>query len=68
MSAFSVNCCVNDGKILIDNLPFPDGAEVKVIIIPKIDLSQMSFNRVRELTKSIKGNLSDDIREERDER
>ena len=40
----------------------------KVIVIPKADLSKMSFLKVRQMTKHIKGNLSDEIISERNER
>ncbi len=51
---------------MIDNIPFPDGMKVRVVIIPKISLSQMSFAKIRELTKNIRGNFSDDVEKERD--
>ncbi|MEA3475379.1 MAG: hypothetical protein U9R23_02890 [Candidatus Cloacimonadota bacterium] len=46
------------GDLELDNIPFPDNIEVKIFITPKIKLSEMSFNKIRELRKSIKGNIS----------
>ena len=41
---------------------------LKVIVIPKAKLSQMSFPQVWEKTQAIKGTLAHDVSRERDER
>jgi len=68
MSQYAIDTYLKNGHLELDNIPFPDDIEVKVCIIPKVKLSEMSFNEIRQITKSIKGNLSDDIDLERDER
>jgi len=68
MSQYSAECHVMNGRLELENLPFPNNANVRVFVFSKVDLSKMSFNRLRLLTKSVKGNLSDDIDKERDER
>ncbi|EDN66473.1 conserved hypothetical protein [Beggiatoa sp. PS] len=56
---------IKNGHLELNDLPFSNDAEVKVIIVPKVDLEKMSFERVQQLTQSISGNLSDDIIHER---
>jgi len=56
---------IKNGHLELNELPFSDDAAVKVIIIPKVDLEKMSFERIQRLTQSISGNLSDDIIHER---
>ncbi len=68
MSQYAVDTHIKNGHLELDNIPFPDDVEVSVLVIPKVKLSAMSFNKVRQLTKSIKGNLSDDVETERSER
>lgn len=58
---------VKDGFLSIGNLPFKEETEVMVIVIPKVIFSELSFQKIRELTKSIKGNISDDMISEREE-
>ena len=65
MAQYSTDTFVRNGRLEINNLPFPENAEVRVFVVPKINLSEMSFHKVRELTKSIKRNISDDIDRER---
>ena len=67
MNQYSTDTYIKNGRLELNNLPFPDNVRVKIFIIPKVDLSRMSFNRIRKITESIRGNLSDDIRRERDE-
>lgn len=45
----------------LKGLPFIHETDVKVIVIPKIDLKKLSLATVKNLTREIKGNLSDDI-------
>lgn len=68
MSQFIVETRVKSGHIEVDNIPFSDETDVRIIVIPKVDLTKMSFPKIRNLTKSIKGNISDDIEAERNER
>jgi hypothetical protein len=68
MSQIIVDTRVIKGNLKVPNIPLKDNTEVKVIVIPKADLLKMSFKKTRQLTKSIKGNLSDDIFSERSER
>mgnify|MGYP005726075265 CR=1 FL=1 len=65
MNQFVVDTRIIKGHLEINDIPFSDNMEVKVIVIPKIKLEKMSFKKVQKLTKSIKGNLSDDVIDER---
>jgi hypothetical protein len=68
MSQFVVETSVKNGHLELNNIPFADNIEVKVIIIPKVDLTKMSFPKIWDITKPIQGKLSADIAQERDER
>lgn len=68
MSQFVAETAIMNGHLELHNLPFADNMAVKVIVIPKVDLSQMSFPRIWETTSAIQGNLADDVVHERDER
>ncbi|MFQ5639968.1 MAG: hypothetical protein ACE5IR_18465 [bacterium] len=68
MSQIIVNTRVTNGYLKLQNIPLEDDTEVKVIVIPKANLSKMSFQKAERLTKSIEGNISDDIISERSER
>lgn len=68
MSQFVIETRVKKGHLEVNNVPFSDETEVKVVIIPKVDMSKMSFPEIQRLTKSIKGNLSNDIGTERNSR
>jgi len=59
---------IRNGRLELDNVPFSDDVEVRIFIVPKVRLSEMSFSRIRKLTRSVRGNLSDDIDRERGER
>ncbi len=59
---------ISKGCLELNNLPFADEQEVKVMIMPKFTWDEEAINEIRRLTSSIKGNLSDDISAERDER
>lgn len=67
MEQFIIDAKVKDGYLSLTNLPFKEDTEVKVILIPKIKFAELSFLKVRELTSSIKGNISDDIIKERND-
>ncbi len=66
MEQFVVETRIKNGHIELNNIPFPNDTEVKIITIPKTNLKKLSFNEVQQLTESIKGNLSDDVIIERD--
>lgn len=68
MSQFVTEARVERGRLELFNIPFSDDTEVKVFVVPKVDLSKMSFLEARKLTSSIKGNLADSIRRERNAR
>ena len=56
---------ISKGHLELDNIPFEDDTEMKVILIPKVKTDKMSFKEIRKLMKGVKGNLSDDIIHER---
>ncbi len=68
MSQFVTEARIEGGRLELLNIPFSDATEVKVFVIPKVELSKMSFLEVRKLTGSLKGNLADSISRERNER
>ncbi len=59
---------VTNGKLEIKDVPYADGTPVKVVITPKTQDVLEGLEEIRELTAHIKGNLSDVISEERNER
>ena len=61
MSQLTIETRIKHGQLLINDVPFADETDVKVIVIPKVNVKQMSFAQIQALTKPIKGNLSDDI-------
>ena len=65
MNQFVADTRIIKGHLELNDIPFSDNMEVKVIVIPKIKLEKMSFLKVQKLTKGIKGNLADDIIDER---
>lgn len=65
MNQFAAETRIAGGRLELCNLPFSDATEVKVFVIPKADLSKMSFLEVRKLTSSIKGNLADSVNRDR---
>jgi len=67
MNQYVVDARIKNGFLSLENLPFIEETDVKVIVIPKISFRELSFLKIRELTKSIKGNISDDIISEREE-
>ena len=67
MNQYIINARIKDGYLSIKDLPFKEETDVKVIIILKINFREISFLRIRELTKSISENMSDDISSEQEE-
>lgn len=61
MSQYITETKVIKGAVELHNIPFPNETDVKVIIIPKVDIDKLLYNKAVELSKSIKGNISDDI-------
>jgi hypothetical protein len=68
MNQVIIETKIQDGKIALSNLPLSDDTEVRVIVIPKINLEKMGFLKSLEYTREIKGNLSEDVVKERGER
>lgn len=68
MSQFVTETSITNGHLELNNIPFANNMHVKVIVIPKAELSQMSFPQIWEATQSIQGNLAADVTQERDER
>ncbi len=68
MSQFVTETFIRNGHLELNNIPFTDNIEVKVIVIPKVDFSKMSFPEIWDITQGIKGKLSGDVAKERDER
>lgn len=68
MNQFVAETRIAGGRLELFDLPFSDATEVKVFVIPKAELGKMSFLKTRELTRSIKGKLSDSINRDRAER
>lgn len=61
MKQYTVETKIKEGNIEISNIPIADNTDVKVIIIPKIDMEKLNAEKISNLVKSIKGNMSDDI-------
>jgi len=68
MRQFIVEAHVKKGHLQLHDVPFPDETELKVIVVPKVNLAKMSFAAMRKLTKPIRARLSEDVRTERDQR
>jgi len=68
MRQFVVEAHAKKGHLELHDVPFSDGTELKVIVVPKVNLAKMSFAAMRKLTRPIKARLSEDIEAERDER
>ncbi len=67
MAQFATETSITNGRLELSNIPFENGIPVKVIVIPKADLSKMSIPEMWEATKSIQGKLSTDIGLKRNE-
>jgi hypothetical protein len=68
MSRFVTEASVINGRLELNNVPFAEKMQVKVVVIPKVDLSKMSFPDIWKTMRGIQGNLADDVSGERDER
>jgi hypothetical protein len=68
MSQFVAETSITNGHLELNNIPFANDIHVKVIVIPKAELAQMSFPQIWETTQAIQANLADDVAHERDER
>ena len=66
MNSYSIDTQIKNGHLELNNVPFSNDIDVRVLIIPKVNLSKMSFNKILKTTKLIKGNISDDINKARD--
>lgn len=67
MAQITINTHIKQGKLQLDNLPFPDNTKVKVVMIPNLDieLEKKWFAQIQALTQSDHGNWSEDIIQER---
>ncbi len=61
MSQYITESKIKNGELNLHNIPIPNNTDVKVIVIPKVDIDKLLYSKAAELTKSIKGNISDDI-------
>ncbi|MDM8556028.1 hypothetical protein QUF75_14985 [Desulfococcaceae bacterium HSG7] len=68
MNPYTVDGFVKNGHLEINNIPLPDNSHVHIIVVPKVNLAKASFKKIKALTKTLQGKLSDDIAEERDSR
>ncbi|MCI5149271.1 MAG: hypothetical protein D3916_07780 [Candidatus Electrothrix sp. MAN1_4] len=68
MSRFVSETSVVNGRPELNNVPFAEKMQVKVVVLPKADLSAMSFPEIWKTTRGIQGNLADDVSGERGER
>jgi len=68
MNQIIIDTRITNGYLKLHDIPLEDDTEVRVIVIPKVNLSKMSFQNSQRLTKTVKGNLSDDIISERSEK
>lgn len=68
MAQFITEASVLNGCLELNNVPFAEKMQVKVVVIPKADLSKMSFPKIWERTEGVQGNLAADVSGERDER
>ncbi|MEK7726962.1 MAG: hypothetical protein AAB354_01050 [candidate division KSB1 bacterium] len=68
MSQFITETRIAKGRLELSNMPFLDDTEVKVFVIPKVDLARASFRAAQKLTRGMKGNLGDSIRRDRNGR
>lgn len=67
MNQYVTDTRVKKGSVAVSGVPFADDQDVRVIVIPRANLKQMVYREVQELTKSLSGDLAEDIRNERDE-
>lgn len=65
MKKYIIDAKIKNGYLSLRDLPFEEETDVKVIVMPKITFNSLSFLKIRELTKSINDNISDDIITER---
>ncbi len=49
MSQFITEARIARGRLELSNMPFSDDTEVKVFVIPKVDLARVSFLAARKL-------------------
>ncbi len=56
---------ISKGRLELNNLPFADEQEVSVTVMPKFKWNEERMEDIRNLLASIKGNLSQDIIDER---
>ena len=70
MSQYTSEAKIKNGHMELNKIPLPNNSEVKVIIITKTNFKKLQKDllKARDLTKSIKGNISKEISLERQNR
>jgi hypothetical protein len=68
MNQFVTEAYIHNGHLELSNIPWQDNMKVSVIVIPTVDLSQMSFPDIWEVTSQMTPKLSQDVSAERDTR
>lgn len=66
MSQYTIETRIKQGNLKLSNIPIANNTDVKVIIIPKIDLKKLNLDKVSDLLKSVSGNLAEDVIGSRD--
>jgi len=61
MSQYITETKIKKGSINLSDIPIKNNTDVKVIIIPKVEIEKLSTDEAIYLSKDIKGNMSDDI-------
>ncbi len=61
MTQYITETKVEKGTINLSDIPIKNNTDVKVIIIPKVELDKLLSDKAIYLSKDIKGNLSDEI-------
>lgn len=68
MSQFIAETRIAKGRLELSGIPFSDKTEVKVFVIPKVDLARASFPAAQKLTRGLKGKLAASINRDRNGR
>lgn len=66
MTQYIADTQVKQGNIELSGVPFEEDQDVRVIVIPRANLQKMAYREVQELTKSLSGDLADDVQAERE--
>lgn len=66
MTQYIADTQVKQGNIELSGVPFEEDQDVRVVVIPRANLQKMAYREVQELTKSLSGDLADDVQAERE--